>query len=971
VQVEYASPVLVGREAESARLRDAFAASTAGEPRTVLVAGESGVGKSRVVAEFVAGLGEDARVLLGGCVDLRAGDLPFAPFTAALRSLVAEHGADGLRELLPPGAASSLSALLPGLNGPAPAAGDDARARMFEYLLALLAGLAEEQPLVLVLEDLHWADRSSLDLLDFLVRSQQSAPGWLIVLTLRSPELSRAHPLRNQLAELARLPWVHRLDLRRLTRPEVTHLAREVVDREPDPEVLESIYRRSEGNPLFVEELLRCHLDGSDCRVPPSLHDLLLERVHRLPEPARQVVRVASVASGRIAHPVLANVIAQSTVDLDVDPALRAAVDGAVLVVDGDGYAFRHALIREAVYDDLLPGERTALHLRYADVLRAEGLPAGAISHHLFSAGDLARGLPAAWQASREAHRALAYAEELVLLECIREHWDDLPDTADVLGVRPSTLLEAAVEAAVRAGAHDRGVELATAALEAIDPEVDRVRTALMLERRGTMRTSLGRPTALDDHREATRVIPDDHPARAYLLNSLATRLMSVPEPEEAQRVAAEALRIAREVGDPSVEASALITLAVLRARTGDLDEQLPEFARARAIAESIGATQVALRAWHSESHLLQAFGRLDEAAELARTGLAAATEAGLARAAGPQHVVDLAGALIDAGRWDEAVDAIEFGIGLAPPAGSHAHLLNLRAFVDLHRGDLDAATRATETAADLVARGPMLPQDPLLFERLEAELLLARGDVAAALRVVADALSQDHLMPATRFVWPLLVIGAQAVAAAARESRTPVGESVDAVPPLLHKRAAELRANGPVQAAWAITFGAEVSSVEGTPDRAAWTAAVSAWERLAQPLRLAQTLTGAAEAALVGSDRDACTVALRRAAGIAERLTARGLTTRIDSLARRARIPLNGSARGSTSSHGLTARELEILHLVADGRSNAQIAGELFIAPKTASVHVSHILAKLGVANRVEAAAAAHRLGLLDSADV
>lgn len=471
MRVQYLSPVLVGRDAESNALREAFTATAGGEPRTVLVTGESGVGKSRIVSEFLDSRTDDARVLLGGCVDLHAGELPYAPFIAALRGLLTELGPEQVRDLVPHDAAGCLTAVLPGINGAEPAAdNDDTRARMFEYLLALLAGLSEheQRPVILVIEDAHWADRSSLDLLEFLLRSQQAAPGLMAVVTLRGAELHRSHPLRLQLAELARLPWLRRIELARLDRRAVHDLVRQVLGREPDPEQVDVIHRRSEGNPLFAEELLRCELAGENGQIPPSLEDLLLDRVRRLPEPAARAVRVASVAGKRIAHRLLANVIQLSTEDQsDLDTALRAAVDAGVLDVDGSGgtpaskgvaggggYAFRHALIREAVYNDLLPGERTARHTRYAEVLQADGAAAGEVSHHLFSAGDLERGLPSAWQASRDAHRALAYAEELQVLECILRQWDELPDAAQLLGVSRSSVLECATEAA--AGARTR-----------------------------------------------------------------------------------------------------------------------------------------------------------------------------------------------------------------------------------------------------------------------------------------------------------------------------------------------------------------------------------------------------------------------------------------------------------------------------------------------------------------------------------
>lgn len=687
--VSRVSPVLVGRRVESARLRRLLSAVREGSVATVIVTGEAGAGKSRIVDALVREVTDEVSVLFGTCVELGTGSLPFGPFIAALRRV----DVDEVRAMLPSGAADALVPLLPGVASVVPSASDEARARMFEFLLDLLVRLSARRPCLLVIEDAHWADPSSRDLLEFLVRSQSAAPGLMIVVTHRSAELAHGHPLRRQVAELTRLDWVHRVDLSPLKRHDVVEQARAILGHEPDPEYIASIHQRSGGNPLYVEALLDSDVDNADEGVPPALTDVLLDRVRTLPEPAVRVVRVASVAGARVGHRLLEDVLHRINPGSDMDVGLRAAIDGGVLTVESDGYAFRHALIHEVTYADLLPGERTRLHAHYADALSHDedlatrGRPAAEVGHHLFCAGEIDRALGAAWRASREAHQSLAYAEELELLERILRHWSSLPEPAGLIGASRIDVLTRAVEAAIRAGAHVRGVELATDALAALDPDTERVPTALMLERRAAMQATVS--GAVNDLREALRVVPDEHPARGVLLNALAIRLSELPRPGEAAHVAEEALRLSHAMGDPATEASATVTLAVLQARTGDLDAQLPRFAHARAVAESIGATGIALRAWHSESHLLEAFGQLHDAIWAARQGMAAAQRAGLARARAAEHVADLVTALIAAGQWDEAVETVEYGLSLAPPPDDQAQLLCHKGYVALHRGEL------------------------------------------------------------------------------------------------------------------------------------------------------------------------------------------------------------------------------------------------------------------------------------------
>ena len=229
------SPVLVGRDEQMAALEAAFASARQGGPSAVLLGGEAGVGKSRLVSEFgrtAAAAG--ARVLTGGCLELGTDGLPFAPFTAVLRDLVHEMGADAVASMLPGRTTRGLARLLPELGEP-DTAGDpaEARARLFEEVLRAIEHLTRHSLVVLVIEDAHWADRSSRDLLTFLIGNQRALSGLLIVVTFRSDELHRTHPLRPLLASLDRIAWVERIELPRLTRYDTGELVAGILGRQP------------------------------------------------------------------------------------------------------------------------------------------------------------------------------------------------------------------------------------------------------------------------------------------------------------------------------------------------------------------------------------------------------------------------------------------------------------------------------------------------------------------------------------------------------------------------------------------------------------------------------------------------------------------------------------------------------------------------------------------------------------------
>jgi DNA-binding CsgD family transcriptional regulator len=974
------SPALVGRAEYLAELDAALGQAREGGPSALLIGGEAGIGKTRLISEFAAAAGgSGARVLAGGCLDLGADGLPFAPFAAMLRELVRDIGAAGVAALLPGRATREFARLLPefGEAAPEPDPGV-ARARLFEQMLTLLERLSEAGPAVLIIEDTHWADRSTRDLIAFLIGSQQVLDRVLIIVSYRSDELQRTHPLRPLLAELGRHPWVRRIELPRLGRLDADELVARIIGREPEPWLADEVYRRGEGNPLFVEELLGD--GGLSTELPESLRDLLLAAVRRLPEQTQELLGAASAGGQRTGHALLAAVTGLANEDLM--RGLRPAVAGNVLTADEHGYAFRHALIREAVYDDLLPGERTRLHSRFADVLSsspdlvAPGRGLIEEAHHWYHAHDTTWALISAWQAAAVAEHALAHAEQLTLLARVLELWDKVPDAADRIGASHLVVLERATAAADEADENERGIAFASAALKEIDPAAEPARAALLLEMRAMLGKHSGRLDPAPDLRAALALVPAglDDAARARVLVSEARYLVQ-PYSPQAKIAATEALSLARQQGAAETQVSALCELAMIEANDGREGASLRLFGEARALAGRNGALRPLVHAAINESHVLEGIGEHERAAQVARDGITSAADYGLARTTGTFLAINVAEPLVSLGLWDEATEVIGHALALSPPRLNRLALRTVAGGIAVHRGDLAAARAVAEATQASLSRAPYrghragqyyLPQ-----AQLEAEVCAADGRTAGALDAIAAMDDQFDLARERRYAWPLLTIGARICTAAglAGRDRAMAQRAADLLGRLI-ELAGKMDALGPVQQACRLTFAAATYAGPGGQALPQWDAAVAAWRQLAEPYQEATALRHAAEAALAAGDRDGAARRLHRAAQLAGQLDARPLATEIAALARHARLDLGGGRPASgpgLDRLGLTAREFEVLRLVAAGRSNAEIAAELFIAAKTASVHVSNILAKLGVSSRGEAAATAHRLRLFD----
>jgi DNA-binding CsgD family transcriptional regulator len=1024
------SPVLVGRATEMAALEAAFETVRQGGPAALLIGGEAGVGKTRLISEFTdAARSSGARVLVGGCLELGADGLPFGPFTAMLRDLVRETGAEEIAGMLPGsgGAIRELARLLPelasasalastpasaeaGWSPTGSATAGEARARLFEEFLTLLERLAEQRPLLVVIEDAHWADRSSRDLIAFLIGYQRAMRNVLIVVTFRSDELHRTHPLRSLLAELARIDWVERTELPRLSRGQAEELATAVLGRTPGPPQTEALYKRAEGNPLFTEELLACP-DGCE-EIPGSLADLLLQTVRRLPEDTQELLRVASAGSGSTSHALLARVSGRTEDQLN--SVIRPAVTGNVLVTTADGYTFRHALIREAVHEDLLPGEHSGVHTRYALAIEAD--PAlvsdGRVdierAHHWYSAHNTCAALVSAWQASAQASRAVAHAERLVLLARVLELWDQVPDAAERIGADHVRVLEEAATAASDAGEGQRGLAFVESALTELDESAAPVRVAMLLRQRHKFRKDLARSgdaaNEMADLDRALALVPEsvDKKARTQLLIAAAHAGCGVSGPQY-RRLAQDALRLSREAGDLDAQAQALATLAMIEAGASALatpdSEPFRLLAQARATAQRAGAYQPLADMVITESHLLCGAGEYQDAADVARQGIADAERHGLARTSGAFLAINVAEPFLFLGRWDEALDVAERALDLAPPPLTRAGLSIVCASIAVARGDVATATRRLAASRAVLTGVRFDDQYHLPQAMLDIELKLATAGPAAAAAQASAELSRYDLSGASspRYAWPLLTVAGYVAVMAVGY---PGADDVAVLLGQLRSVAEKLDAFGPVQRAWQLTFAALVPLDDADPGQrlAAWDAAAAAWDALGQPYEAAATLLAAARAALaVGGAREPAALRLRRAAGLAASLRATRLARQITGLAQRAGISLTGAGsagaaavlddragagdgsgarpgarggvRGGASGQlGLTGREFEVLRLVASGQSNRDIAAALFISPKTASVHVSNILAKLGAATRTEAAAKALALRLFDT---
>jgi DNA-binding CsgD family transcriptional regulator/tetratricopeptide (TPR) repeat protein len=947
------------------------------------------VGKSRLVHELVGqARGTGARVLIGGCVELDGAGIPFAPLVDMLRALDRDVPAEDLDALLG-SARTEIGRLVPELDdGLANTIGGERDpSRILELILGVIGRLAAERPLLLIFEDVQWADRSTLDLIGLLVAGA-SGRRLLTVFTVRSDELHRAHPFRRMAGRWEQQRAVERLELERLAPREVAAQMEAILGERPDGDLVDFVSERSEGIPLFVEELLEAVRHGGVDHdyLPPSLRDVLIARVERLSPDAQHVLRVSSAAASWVPERLLA--IVAELADRDLYAALREAVEQQLLVVDpaGRGYGFRHELARAAIHDDLLPGERARLHQAYAETLDGSAELAGpgpdaasTLAHHWLAAHDLPRALPASVRAGRASAAAGAPAAAQRHFELALELWNQVPNAESQAAIDHPQLLDAAAHAADQAGALDRALGLIDQALGEVGDRATPEERAMLLVRRATILGHLGREeetVAALEH--AVGLLPPDPPsqASAHVLGSLATTMVNLDQIERAGEFATRALDAAQAVGATEERFEAQVTAGYCMAYAGELEAGLALVEQAGDGARDAGLLLIATRAFNNLSDLYLMHGRYDDAVRTVNAALTLAEQAGLTRTSGAFMRGNKAEALLRAGRWDEAMECAEPG---AEAAGVFAGTLHLvRAELHVLSGRRAEADRDLREVRRQV-RDTTAAQFTLPVAAVEGELARSGRDLERARQIVERALAPERTGEDERYRWPIMSLGVRVEverALAARDEGREPPDDASRRAEALRDQAETMATRTAADRGHLALIRAEHARVHGAGQAQVWAEAVQACRAMNEPFPLAYALIRHAEALVEAGDSVAATPPAAEALELTRRMGATPLLEEAEALVRRARLRpgVHSVASGSDAdaratdelqSLGLTAREREVLALVAQGLSNREIAGQLFISPKTASVHVSNILAKLDVTTRVQAAAVAHRRGL------
>ena len=961
---------LVGRSRELKALLDALDDARGGAARTVVVAGEAGIGKTRLLDEFAASAGDDVLIVRGQCADSGSGPVPYAALAEVVRGVVQAIGPERALAAAGP-AAEVLDALVPGFAARAAGvqepgilrSGTDQRTgtdpgRLPDVVSELLTDVARERPVVVVLEDLHWSDDVTRATAMRLARTMPGVP-LLLLLSYRSDDVGRGHPLRPALVELQRARLATQVELARLAPDQVLELARALLDVEAGTGTgtetgtatngngngngypaanaveLEDLTLRSEGVPFYVEELVS--FLGTD--LPDSLRDILLLRYTQLRAEARAFCRAVAAAGQGASHELLTAALRDSPLAADSEDAAREAVDARVLLATDDGYAFRHALVQEAVYAELLPSERRRLHAAYASVLEQRPpsvATLAAVADHWWRGRVPDRALAAAVAGQDAAQDAAATSTAVALGERALELWEQVPDAEQVTGVHHAALLSRVAESLRDSTRLDRALALAHQALDAW-PADDPAGLARQLDSTAVISWQAGSPEGQELIERALELVPpgtaDD--VRARLLLDLARADMLSGRDLAAIQAGTLAYEAGMAAGVPTVASLALNMRGTSRVHRGD-ERGLDDLDRARELA---GDSWLALGRYFtntSDVHLLR--GEYARALELAEEGAQLARERGAGWGSRAMLEGNAAEALVGLGQLERAADWYERATQLLAPSVFSVYVEENWLWLLVQRGRLDEAdAMARSRRATWERFGRLELQVRAGVTRTLSELALLRGDLPEALRLVSVLVAPDHDRSAP-YDLPALAIAAR-VLATARAS----GEPVDVGP---YRAALGELVGWPTYAVWAAVFDAELG--EGP-----W----SAVTELPGPAFLRPyALWRWGEQLLAEGDRAGAREQLERAVAEAERIGAGLVRERAGALLADAGL---SDTQPTTDRDGarLTAREAQVLDLVAEGLTNGQIAQRLYLSPKTVSVHVSAILRKLGVTSRTEAA--------------
>ncbi|MDY0910496.1 helix-turn-helix transcriptional regulator [Microbacterium sp. CFBP9034] len=957
------TPRMVGRRAELDVLLDAYDDGRAGHPRTVIVRGEAGIGKTRLVQEFLAATatrrdpGLPLVIAVGQCVDLGPIGSPFGPVRRVLRDLHSALGTDALRVAAgSPAVTATLAALVPGIADDA-AAAEERPGEFSEAIEVLLEGLSNERHVIVVLEDLQWADAATLALLKTLASTLRGRH-LTIVATYRSDDIDRFHPLKPVLAELDRTRTILRVEVVRLTLEEVAEQVAQLAAADgPTGGDVDALAERSGGIPFLVEELVDLGARG----LPDTLRELVLARYWRLSEEAQETVRAMAAGGVHADHDVLVAVSALDEHALDV--ALREAIDSRVVLADGAGYSFRHALTREAVQGEMLPSERVRVHRRYAECLaeRRTDSPddVSAIAEHWLAARDLTAAFDATVVALTRSRAGYSPATSAKLAERLTELWDQVPDAETRAGATLAQLHLEAAQAWHDLGEAERALRSAGEGL-AVCPD-DPLTRAGLLRQRFVEVYNLEHHSRLEDLHTAVELLESVDDVRARVLLSRVLSNLAIGEHgAEAEEHAHRAISLAEEADDHAALAVAL-TIETWRI-AGDEDDSPRAVAPIeRAVALDLDPAMRAYAGW-AQIDLLIRLGRFDEAALVGEQHYAECVRAGIERGSGSSIAFSVARALFAAGRPVEARRYARRALRLMErdSRGSALRMLSTHYTWNDEAVAREELLAAERTTIDETLRANPDKHGSWVIDRGDALLDRPGAAIAPANRQTwADTV--DRTVSLAEDTSPSGIARFAALTAAmllaagspddARPARDRLEKAVAAWP---------ARGTAPVVAAYVRAVLAEADRV-AAPDRVAlWStvtddpafAELPVWHRHAARCFQAAAL-------IEGGDRDAAAALLREVADEAPRHGVARVGRWATELAAQAGLLTDaGAPPRDAELSALTPRELQVLELIAEGLTNPQIGKRLFISPKTASVHVSAILAKIGASNRAEAAA-------------
>jgi DNA-binding CsgD family transcriptional regulator/tetratricopeptide (TPR) repeat protein len=992
------SPLFVGRAAELGQLRLVLEAADSGRAGVALVAGEAGIGKSRLVREALSVVGRfGARALIGECCGFAPGSLPYEPILHALRQLDATDAETARAELA---TATAVHRLLPELapqqsqpilneNG---SAGQGA---LFAQLVHILESLASDKMLVLVIEDLHWADLSTLQFLSYLaheLRSQRIA----LIGTYRDDDTSTVPALGGWLADQWRDPRLIEIALARFTQAELAEQVTAILDRPPERAHLADLHRRCGGNPYFAEMIVASgngdpifSAPGS-ASLPARLRDVLLARVAETTAPTRRVLDLLAV----LGHPCSHAHLRQASHRLGVNGegllvALREGVSRHLLVTaeTSQSYVFRHALLGEAIYDSLLPGERARAHAVWSDVL--ERTAVGSRSHdanllaeiavHHHRAGHRRAAIGWDLRAATAAELLGGFAEAAQSYLRLLAVWSDVDEPARLAGIDRAEVLTRLGQVEELAGDVSNVVKRFDEALALVDRKTDPVRVARLLDQRCWSLHIAGQPaTGLAAARAAVRLVPDSPPTldRVVVLAGLARINVLLGVEEDAESAAAAATRAALQLEDPLADA----LVAQVRGR----------------VAWLIGSADVV----HSAQHALRVSMKAAVPAIIMINfdGLAEALDAvgddqavlkvcfgGYERTRryggwnyGSWLLCRSMRTLVALGRIPEAEEALRMALQV-PPSGILAVYQQLSvALLATLRGDFSTSRVA-------LAECRRIAPEPRPFARLYcqsgADTELWAGNPDHAFLLAEEGLASVAGTGLERYSEHLPWLAHRAAADRAEAARAHADPASLSAAVADAERLRGLRMTParykcafprPLDTELDAAISAEESRLAGHSDPDAWAAAARIFTAHHRP-QMAGYATWRQGEALLRTHAPRALIAdtLRGALEMAQSSGAAPLQREITTLAGLARLHLQPAPRPPTptpslptSLRALTRREVEVLRRLVAGETNRQIAASLFISPRTAAVHVSSVLRKLGVGDRVAAAQLARQVG-------